>query len=98
MESTFRKTVGNEKQINITINLLNEGTPALAKQITVYYKRLDSWLTIDETNNYMILDYGNGTYLASFVARIPGQDVEVSAHVFDQREIYVQANSTSTQI
>jgi len=100
VESTYQVGVGDEKQVNVTINLLNEGKPALAKQITIYYKdQLNNWLIPHETNNnYTISDYGNGTYLASFVASIPSSNVEVSAHVFDQREVYVQANATSTQI
>jgi len=99
VESTYQVGVGDEKQVNVTINLLNEGKPALAKQITIYYKdQLNNWLIPDETNNYTISDYGNGTYLASFVVSIPSPNVEVSAHVFDQREIYVQANATSIQI
>jgi hypothetical protein len=100
VESTYQEGLGDEKQVNVTINLLNEGKPALAKQITIYYKdQLNNWLIPDETNNnYTISDYGNGTYLASFVASIPSPNVEVSAHVFDQREVYVQDNATSTQI
>ncbi len=100
IESTYRQIQGDEKEINVTINLLNEGNPALARQITIYYNdQQGNWLVPDETsNNYTISDYGNSTYLASFVASIPGQDVEVSAHVVDQREIYVQANATSTEI
>ncbi|MFQ6073872.1 MAG: hypothetical protein ACE5KC_01505 [Candidatus Bathyarchaeia archaeon] len=100
IESTYQKIQGNEKEVNVTINLVNEENPALAKRITIYYKdQLNNWLIPDETNNnYTISDYGNGTYLASFVANIPSQDVEVSAHVFDRREIHVQANATSTQI
>ncbi len=100
VESTYQEGLVDEKQVNVTVNLLNEGDPALAKQITVYYKdQLNNWLIPDETsNNYTISDYGNSTYLASFVASIPGENVEVSTHVVDQREIYVQANATSTQI
>ena len=100
IESTYRRIQGNEKEINVTINLLNEGKPALAKQITIYYKnRFNNWLIPDETNSYVFFDYGNGTYLASFNAVfLPFQTIEVSAHVFDQREIYVQANATSTRI
>jgi len=98
IESTFQTISGNEKQINITVNVLNEMGPALAKQIKLYYERSGAWLIIDETNNYTILDYGTGTYLVSFVADIPSSSVEVSAQVIDQREIYAQANVTSTQI
>lgn len=95
IESTHKRAQGNEKQINVTLNLLNEGNSAFAKQITLYYNNSGSWLIPDATN---ILDYGNGTYLASFTVSILGQDVLVSAHVTDRREIYVQANATSIEI
>jgi len=98
IESSYQAASGDVKQVNITFNLLIEGEPALAEQITIYYKVLDGWQIANATNNYTILDYGNGTYFASFLANIPSPNVEVSAHVADQREIYVQANATSTQI
>jgi len=96
--SSYQTISGDTKQVNVTINVLNDAEPALAKQITIYYKLSDSWLIPNATNNYTIADYGNGTYIASFVANIPSQSVEVSAHVIDQREIYVQANATSIQV
>ncbi len=98
VESTYQERLGDEKQVNVTISLSNEGKPGLAKQITVFYRVLDDWLIPDETSNYAILDYGNGTYVASFVANIPSLNPEVSIYVVDQREIHVQANATSTQI
>jgi hypothetical protein len=98
IESTYKIVSGDTKQINVTVNLLNEAQPALAKQVTIYYKSLNGWLIPNATNNYEIVDYGNGTYIASFNADVTLQNVEVSAHVLDQREIYVQANATSTQI
>lgn len=98
IESTYRIVSGDTKQVNVTINLLNEAQPALAEQVIIYYKVPNSWLIPDATNNYEVIDYGNGTYRASFNADIPSQSVEVSAHVADKREIYVQANATSTQI
>jgi len=98
IESSYQTVSGDTKQVNVTISLLNEEAPALAKQIAIYYRFLDSWQIPDATNNYNILDYGNGTYIASFVANILSQNVEVSVHIVDQREIYVQANATSTQI
>ena len=98
IESSFQTIRDNEKQINITINVLNEVGPALAKQIKVYYEGSSGWLIPDEANNYTILDYGTGSYLVSFVADIPSSSVAVSAQVIDQREIYAQANVTSTQI
>ncbi|MGD8506841.1 MAG: hypothetical protein PVF15_09300 [Candidatus Bathyarchaeota archaeon] len=100
IESTYRQAQGDDKEINVTINVLNDEKPALAKQITVYYKdQLNNWVIPDTANNnYTIIDLGNSTYLASFIANIPAQDVEISTHVLDQRAIYVQASATSTEI
>jgi hypothetical protein len=98
IESTYRIVSGDTKQVNVTINLLNEAQPALAEQVTIYYKVSNSWLIPNATNSYEIIDYGNGRYTASFNADIPSQGVEVSAHVVDKRKIYVLANATSTQI
>jgi len=98
IESYYQMVSGDIKQVNVTISILNEENHALAKQITIYYKLLDSWQVPNATNNYTISDCGDGTYQASFVADIPSQDVEISAHVVDQRGIYVHANATSSQI
>ena len=95
IEGSYRTISGDTKQVNVTIDVLNEGQPALAKQISVYYKLSDSWLT---PSNYTIMDYGNGTYIASFTADIPSATVEVSARVVDQRGIFVQANATGSPI
>jgi len=96
--STNRRLSENARQVNVTINVLDEADSALAKQITVYYRVSNSWLIPDTANNYTLLDYGNGTYLASFVATFPTESVEVSAHIVDYRDIHVQANATSTEI
>jgi len=98
IESTYQALTGNQKQVNIIINVLNEASPAFAKQVTVYYKWTETWLASNTTDDYILLDYGNGTYVGSFQADIPSDTVEVSVHVVDQREIYLQANATSTQI
>ncbi len=95
IESSYRTISGDTKQVNATIRVLNEEGPALAKHITVYYKLSDNWLV---PNDYAIIDYGNGTYIASFIVDIPSETVQVSAHVVDQRGIYTQANATSTQV
>jgi len=98
IESSYQTLSGDTKQVNVTINVFNEENTALAKQITIYYKLLDSWQIPNATNSYTISDYGNGTYIASFAANIPSLNVEVSAHIVDQRGIYVKANATSIQI
>lgn len=97
VRGAYRKLQGDTKQVNVTCNLSNEGNPALAEKITLYYKSLDVWLTPGPQNNYTIIDYGNGTYFMSFAANIASQNVEVSVHAYDQREIYVQANVTCVE-
>ncbi len=96
VESTFQTIGGDEKRVNVTVSVLNEMEPALARQITISYEGSGSWLIPDETNNYSILNYGNGSYAASFTADIPASSVSVSAQVVDTRGIFVQANATST--
>jgi len=98
VEGTYRTIKADEKQVNVTVNLLNEDKPALAGQVTLYYRVLDSWLVPNASNNCAVTDYGNGTYRASFHANIPSQTVEVSVRVQDQRAIFVQANATCSQI
>jgi hypothetical protein len=98
VQGTYKEMGGNSKQVNITCNLLNEGEPALAENLTLYYKNLDDWLTPGSQNNYAIVDYGNGTYFMSFIADISSSMIEVSVHALDQREISVQANVTCTEI
>ena len=94
IEGAYRRVQGDTKQVNVIVNLSNEGSPALAKNITILYYSLGSWLVPSFQNT----DYGNGTYLISFEAAIPGIVVDVSAQVYDLREIYVQANATCTDV
>jgi len=98
ISSTNRMSSETLRQINVTINVLNGALPARAEQITVYYEVSGTWLIPDDTNDYALLDYGNGTYIASFTATVPTPEVEVSVHIIDFRGIYVQANATSTEI
>jgi len=95
---TYSPIQGDEKQVNVTINLQNDGKPALADQITLYYRVLDSWLVPNASNNYVLVDYGNGTYRASFRADVPSSSVEVSVHAVDQRGIFAQVNATCSQV
>jgi hypothetical protein len=83
---------------NITIKVSDEAGPALATQVTVYYNALGTWLIPSESNDYTLLDYGNGTYRAAFSIVAPTPDVEVSVHTTDFRGIYVLANTTSTEV
>ncbi len=97
IQGSYRVIGGSNKQVNVTSNLLNEGTPALAKNVTLYYNNSSFWIAPDPQNNYTFIDYGNGTYFTSFVADIPSENIEVSVHVSDLRDINVQANVTCTE-
>jgi len=94
VKGNYRTMLADEKQVNVTVNLLNEAKPALASQVTLYYRILDRWLAPNASNNYIVTDYGNGTYFASFLANIPSLTVEVSVLVRDQQQILVQTNAT----
>jgi len=97
ISSTSRMLNETTQQINTTIQVSDETGPALATQVTVYYKVSGSWLIPDGSNDFELLDYGNGTYLASFTAAILTPGVEVSVHAIDFRGVRVQANVTSTE-
>ncbi|MGQ9565076.1 MAG: hypothetical protein ACUVT5_00825 [Candidatus Bathyarchaeales archaeon] len=85
------------KQATVTVHLFNEEQPALAKNITIYYRELVLWVKPDDTSNYVLTDYGNGTYRATFTLITLADSIDVSARVFDTRNILVQANATISQ-
>lgn len=98
IEGTYRNTGGDGKDVNVTAHLFNEEKPALLESISIYYLASGEWLATGSSNNQTVTDYGNGTYLISFSADIPDETVEVSAHVYDQRGVYVRANTTCTEL
>ncbi|MGQ9506854.1 MAG: hypothetical protein ACUVTB_03210 [Candidatus Bathycorpusculaceae bacterium] len=88
---------GPEKLVSLSCHVFNEGKPAQAKNITLYYENLGVWVPVNSSNNLSITDYGNGTYTISFTV-IVSDPLLVSAHVIDLREIFVQASMTCHQI
>ena len=94
LNGSYTKLAGMEKLVTLTCKVHNEGEPALAKNITLYYENLGNWTLVDASNNLSIADYGIGTYLISFTAETASEVVQVSAHVHDLRDILVQANTT----
>ena len=53
--------------VNVTIHLFNEGSPALCRNITVYYKTASGkWRDASTNDDYLLKDYGNGTYITQF--------------------------------
>jgi len=85
---------GETKNVNITCKIYNEDEPALAKSMTLFYENFGNWTQVDASSNLNILDLGNGTYLISFNVTTSSEQVKVSAHVYDLRNILVIANTT----
>ncbi len=98
ISGSYTELVGNEKLVNLTCKIYNEGEPALAKNISLFYEKLGTWIPVDSSNNLSINDYGNGTYTISFTADVPSEQAQVSAHVYDLRDVFVQANTTCSQV
>ena len=82
--------LGDDQRVDVTILLYNEGKPALAKNLTVYYESGTDWMDAGLLDSYHLTDFGNSTYRASFIVhRQPG--MKVSVRSYDKREILVQA-------
>ncbi|MEM2971461.1 MAG: hypothetical protein QW270_03460 [Candidatus Bathyarchaeia archaeon] len=79
-----------EKMVYLTCKVYNEGEPALAKNISVFYEDLGMWVPV----NASIMDFGNGTYTITFSVLTSSNSVRVSAHISDLRDIIVMANAT----
>lgn len=90
----YTRLLGDEKQVNLTCRVYNEGEPALAKNLALYYESLGSWIPTNSSNNLSITDNGNGTYHISFTVSVPSDFVQVSARVYDLRSVFVRANIT----
>jgi hypothetical protein len=99
VEAFYRRVDILTTEVNVTCIVLNEGEPALAGNVTVLYERLGSWFHADANEIYSFTDYGNGTYLVSLrESYLPLETINVSAQVHDSRGIYVQVNTTCTEI
>ena len=95
VKGTYSQVEGLEKHIELTCKIFNEGTPALAQNFTVHYNNGSSWT---QAQNYSLNDYGNGTYRITFNAYIATSTVQVSVGAHDLRQVYVQTNTTCTQV
>jgi hypothetical protein len=93
---------GNLTQVNLTVNVLNEGKPALAQNFTFYFKYNGSLLTEDwvKADSPIITDFSNGTYSVSFTTETDQSNdpLLVSMLCQDQRGIVVGANVTCTNM
>ncbi|MCW3977755.1 MAG: hypothetical protein NWE77_07470 [Candidatus Bathyarchaeota archaeon] len=106
VDGMYRKLEGEgmelKKQVNVTCRILNEGEPALAKNVTLFFEddgdlSTQNWIGADSPS---IADYGNGTYFLSFIAETQTRNdpMLISAQVRDLRDIFVLANATCIEI
>jgi len=95
--STTKKLKGGEQSVNVTIFVYNEGEPALARNLTIFYKTPTGWEEANLLPSFRFEDYGNGTYRSSFIIqRRP--HLNISVKCYDRRDIFVRANATSAEI
>lgn len=81
------------EQANLTVNVLNEGKPALAQNFAAYFENATEWINVQEPN---VNNFGNGTYAVSFeveTGQLSGP-LQVSMYCQDQRDITIGANVT----
>jgi hypothetical protein len=101
LSGSYLQLNGTLNQVNLTVNVLNEGKPALAQNFTFYYKdaafSTENWTQVTSPS---IRDFGNGTYAVSFDAQTqqPGDPLLASMHCLDQRGILIDANVTCTNL
>jgi hypothetical protein len=82
---------GDQKNVSVTLYVLNEDSPALAQSTTLEYLRSGLWNDASIESDYGILDYGNGTYRFTFSADAPGSQVDIRMRVNDVRGVFVEA-------
>jgi len=91
----FQQIDETTKQVNLTVNVLNEARAALAQNFTISYQNGPDWTKI---NSPTTTCFGNGTYILTFMAGTspPSEPLVVSLLCQDQRGISIGANLTCT--
>lgn len=95
LSGNYQQLNDTTKQVNLIVNILNEGKPALANNFTFSYQNATDWIRVDSPNT---TNFGNGTYATSFYAETPQSNdpLVVSVLSQDERGIFVGANVTCT--
>ena len=95
LSGNYHQLNDTTKQVNLTINVLNEGKAALAQNFTFSYQNATDWIAVDSPST---TNFGNGTYTVSFTAETSqlNDPLVVSVLSQDQRGIFAGANVTCT--
>lgn len=88
----------DSKEVSVSVNLENEGAPALAESIVLEYLKLGNWEDPRNLGSYTELDCGDGTYRYTFVDTILGTFVRVRVRVYDFRGVFVEAETSLPSI
>ena len=97
VSGSYAVIVGDQKDISVTLSMLNEGSPALAQSTILEYLDIGLWNDVSLEGDYTAMDYGNGTYRFTFSADIPGAQVDVRIQAIDVRGIFVQAQEALSE-
>ena len=84
-------------QVTVTCNVFNEGKPASADNLTFYFEQNGTaWVPATSSS---IIDRGDGTYVASFLAQSVAQNTSlpILLNLVDSRGISVWTNITCIQ-
>jgi len=81
------------KIVNLSLNLLNEGKPALATSLCFQYLNESSLVAVETPE---IVNHGDGSYTAAFTVHSASEYnfLKVSVLCIDQRGISIGANYT----
>jgi hypothetical protein len=89
----YQQLDATHKQVNLTVDVLNEGKPALAESFSFSYQDGTEWETV---NSPSVTNNGDGSYNISFAAE-SGTEVApliISVLCIDQRGVSIGANYT----
>jgi hypothetical protein len=95
LSGNYQQIDENTKQVNLSVNVLNEGKSALAQNFTFSYQTETGSLVVTSPS---VTNFGNGTYKVSFNAQTANLNdpLVVSMLCQDQRSIFVGANIACT--
>ncbi len=80
------------KMVSLTVNVINEGAPALAQNFSFNYQNGAEWVPADAS----VVDHGDGSYAVTFNAEtgLQNESLPVSVQCLDTRGITVDASLT----
>ena len=97
VSGSYAVIMGDQKDVAVTMSMLNEGSPALAQSYILEYLDAGLWNDASLEGDYTAMDYGNGTYRFTFSANIPGAQVDIRMQVIDVRGVFVQAQEALSE-